>query len=125
MKMNHLFLILFLISSILIYACNSSNIQGTWRVSDAKNNVGIGGNYSLVKLLQQEGPISFRFNINNQMDVLNKNDSIIETYKYKIGKKNAIKISYLNDTQEGTLTFETKNKAIISFSNYSYDLVRK
>jgi hypothetical protein len=125
MKRNHLVLILFLIFSMLIYSCNSNNIQGTWDVSDAKNNVGIGGNYGIVKLLQEEGPISFRFNTNNQMDVLNKNNSIIETYKYKIGENNSIKISYFNNIQEGTLTFETKNKAVITFSNYSYELVRK
>lgn len=124
MKNNHLVLILFLISSTLLCSCNSNNIQGTWEVSLTNNSeVGIGG-IGWVLLSQQEGPISFRF-MDNQIDVLNKNDTILDTYKYRIGNNNSIEITDLEFKQEGKLTFKTKNKALISFPNHSYELKRK
>lgn len=123
--MKRYFLTLIIISVFILSSCSSNHIVGIWDVSNVESSGGIAGNIGLVKLLELEGPISFSFKKENQLEILNKNGLVLETHDYRVRQDDTIEIDYLNDKQVGKLTFDSKNKVHISFPTYSYVLSKR
>jgi len=107
----------------LLYSCNSNQIEGVWKVSNLDNNLGL-SNVVMVKLLQEEGPISFKFNPDGSMNVINKNGEIIENNHYTIGEQNSIEIINESKKELGKLKYKSSKEVEIIFPNYSYQLVK-
>ena len=121
-KMKYTIVMLILQISLL-YSCNSNQIEGVWKVSNLDNNLGL-SNVVMVKLLQEEGPISFKFNPDGSMNVINKNGEIIENNHYTIGEQNSIEIINESKKELGKLKYKSSKEVEIIFPNYSYQLVK-
>lgn len=121
---KYIVFIFLLLQLVFIISCNTHKLEGRWKLADidSKNDeIGILG---IIKLLQDEREITFKFNNSTQLEILGKDNNVIEKYNYKLDKNNVIEITNNRDTQYGKLSFKSGNEVLMEFPQYAYLLKR-